>query len=121
MIAIHDTDDDVGRSSSEEEFPDISNLNTTKARARAPIRSAPAEIQARVQKTSKPPTSKTAGTRGTAQSAQKEQRRQEKERAKQAKAADKQRAAALAEVNKVRTDKKVSTPEMMSRSPDFLE
>ncbi|KAI5456597.1 ERCC4 domain-containing protein, partial [Mariannaea sp. PMI_226] len=47
----------------------------------------------------------------------KENKRREKQKAKEAKAREKERAAALAEVNKLRTDKKISTPEMMVDIP----
>ena len=45
----------------------------------------------------------------------------EKERAREEKAREKARAAALAEVNKLRTDKKVSTPEMIVDLPSTLD
>jgi crossover junction endonuclease EME1 len=51
---------------------------------------------------------------------EKSRKRQEREEIKAAKAADKQRAAALAEVNKLRTDKKVSTAEMIVELPSGL-
>ncbi|KAK0747704.1 hypothetical protein B0T21DRAFT_388728 [Apiosordaria backusii] len=49
--------------------------------------------------------------------AERERKRLEKEAAKESRALEKQRAAALAEVNKLRTDKKVSTPEMIVNLP----
>jgi crossover junction endonuclease EME1 len=53
-----------------------------------------------------------------AREAEKERKAKEKLLAKEEKAAEKIRAAALAEVNKKRTDKKVSTPEMIVDLPD---
>jgi crossover junction endonuclease EME1 len=53
--------------------------------------------------------------------AEKERRRLEKERAKEERAHEKARATALAEVNKMRTDKKVSTPEMIVDLPATLD
>ncbi|KAH8677795.1 ERCC4 domain-containing protein [Xylariales sp. PMI_506] len=48
-----------------------------------------------------------------AKEVERERKRIEKERAKEQKALDKEKSKALAEVNKIRTDKKVSTPEMI--------
>jgi crossover junction endonuclease EME1 len=73
------------------------------------------------------PTAKTAEQRArdkdaqaAAKAAEKERKRLEKEQLKEAKALEKERAAALAEVNKVRTDKKVSTPEMILDMPSSV-
>lgn len=46
--------------------------------------------------------------------------KKEKEKAKEQRAHEKKQAAALAEVNKIRTDKKVSTPEMLVDLPESL-
>ncbi|KAM0275138.1 hypothetical protein ACHAQH_007512 [Verticillium albo-atrum] len=51
---------------------------------------------------------------------EKERKQREKDAAKEQKARDKETAAAMAEVNKVRTDKKVSTPEMIVDLPASL-
>ncbi|XP_044723681.1 ERCC4 domain-containing protein [Hirsutella rhossiliensis] len=51
--------------------------------------------------------------RATESAAGKERKRYEREQAKEARAREKEHAAALAEANKLRTDKKVSTPEMI--------
>ncbi|CAP70676.1 uncharacterized protein PODANS_3_7400 [Podospora anserina S mat+] len=56
-------------------------------------------------------------TKAAALAAERERKRLEKEAAKEAKAFEKKKAAALAEVNKLRTDKKVSTPEMIVDLP----
>ncbi|KAH6623018.1 ERCC4 domain-containing protein [Chaetomium tenue] len=55
-----------------------------------------------------------------AREAEKERKRLEKERSKEEKAREKVKAAALAEVNKIRTDKKVATPEMIVDLPTTL-
>ncbi|KAI0592825.1 ERCC4 domain-containing protein [Biscogniauxia sp. FL1348] len=55
-----------------------------------------------------------------AREAEKERRRLEKEHAKEQRIVTKEREKALAEVNKVRTDKKVSTPEMIVDIPNSL-
>lgn len=52
--------------------------------------------------------------------AEKRHKQREKEEAKEQRQREKERAAALAEVNKVRTDKKVSTPEMIVDLPNSL-
>lgn len=56
-----------------------------------------------------------------AREAEKERKAKEKQLAKEEKAAEKIRAAALAEVNKKRTDKKVSTPEMIVDIPEGFD
>ncbi|VBB77714.1 Putative Crossover junction endonuclease EME1 [Podospora comata] len=56
-------------------------------------------------------------TKAAALAAERERKRLEKEAAKEAKAFEKKKAAALAEVNKLRTDKNVSTPEMIVDLP----
>ncbi|KAL2116884.1 hypothetical protein VTJ04DRAFT_9052 [Mycothermus thermophilus] len=59
--------------------------------------------------------------KAAARESEKERKRLEKERAKHEKVQEKARAAALAEVNKLRTDKKVSTPEMIVDLPSTLD
>ncbi|KYK56271.1 hypothetical protein DCS_08241 [Drechmeria coniospora] len=65
-----------------------------------------------------PPADKAA--REAAKVASKEQQRRERAEAKEAKAREKERAAALAAVNKLRTNKKISTPEMIVDLPSGL-
>ncbi|KAL8365140.1 hypothetical protein RB595_004111 [Gaeumannomyces hyphopodioides] len=55
--------------------------------------------------------------KAAAKEAEKERKKLEKEQARAEKAAEKMRAAALAEINKARTDKKHSTPEMIVDLP----
>ncbi len=122
MILLNDSEDEAGPASSGEEFPDIGNLRTA---PRRPL----AATQSKVIKRSKPKPSaakptdgktKDKAARAAEREAEKERKQRDKERARQEKAAEKQRAAALAEVNKVRTDKKISTPEMIVDLPATL-
>ncbi|KAM0511398.1 hypothetical protein ACHAPE_009913 [Trichoderma viride] len=112
--------------SSEDEFPDIAdfNLSRVRPRPRSPIRRSQSDV---ITSRSSRPTAKTAEQRArdkdaqaAARAAEKERKRLEKEQLKEAKALEKERAAALAEVNKVRTDKKVSTPEMILDMPSSV-
>lgn len=59
--------------------------------------------------------------KAAAKEADRRRKQEEKDAAKQQRAREKERAAALAEVNKVRTDKKVSTPEMIAVIPNSLK
>ncbi|KAL6817576.1 ERCC4 domain-containing protein [Trichoderma camerunense] len=119
---------------SEDEFPDIADFNAShpRPRPRSPIRRSRSDIVS--SRSSRPKQSatstiaaKTAEQRArdkeaqaAAKAVEKERKRQEKEQLKEAKALEKERAAALAEVNKVRTDKKVSTPEMILIMPSSV-
>ncbi|KAK3371354.1 ERCC4 domain-containing protein [Lasiosphaeria ovina] len=129
VITLDDSDDDVGRSgSSEDEFPDIDNLSAVpKSKvAAAPRRAAPSARSASkaLSKPKRPPAvKKTADEKArekekkaAAREAAQERKRLEKEQ----KVLEKERAAALAEVNKTRTDKKISTPEMIVDLPSTL-
>ncbi|KAK0704708.1 ERCC4 domain-containing protein, partial [Lasiosphaeris hirsuta] len=58
--------------------------------------------------------------KAAAREAEKERKRIEKERAKENRALEREKAAALAAVNKIRTDKKVSTPEMIVDFPTSI-
>ncbi|TPX11879.1 uncharacterized protein E0L32_007377 [Thyridium curvatum] len=126
VIELSDSDDDDGglKASSDSEFPELGDLDVSKLRAEAlAARYANArtdEVPARKALTAKPvnPTNKSQCSRdnqeqAAAKEAERERKRKEKELAKEQKAREKQRTAALAEVNKVRTDKKVSSPEMI--------
>lgn len=116
--------------SSEDEFPDIAdfNLSRVRPRPRSPIRRSQSDvITSRSSRPRSTATAKTAEQRArdrdaqvAAKAAEKERKRLEKEQLKEAKALEKERAAALAEVNKVRTDKKVSTPEMILVIPSSV-
>ncbi|KAL7905090.1 ERCC4 domain-containing protein [Trichoderma velutinum] len=119
---------------SEDEFPDIADFNVSHARPRprSPIRRSRSDIVFSRSSRPKSTATSTAAARtaeqrardkdaqAAAKAADKERKRQEKEQLKEAKALEKERAAALAEVNKVRTDKKVSTPEMILIMPSSV-
>lgn len=124
--------DSDSANSSEDEFPDIAdfNLSRVRPRPRSPIRRSQSDVI--TSRSSRPrstaaTTAKTAEQRArdrdaqaAAKAAEKERKRLEKEQLKEVKALEKERAAALAEVNKVRTDKKVSTPEMILVIPSSV-
>ncbi|KAF3067644.1 Crossover junction endonuclease eme1 [Trichoderma lentiforme] len=119
---------------SEDEFPDIADFNAShpRPRPRSPIRRSRSDIVS--SRSSRPKQSATSTiaartaeqrardkeAQAAAKAVEKERKRQEKEQLKEAKALEKERAAALAEVNKVRTDKKVSTPEMILIMPSSV-
>ncbi|KAL7920630.1 hypothetical protein ACQKWADRAFT_298023 [Trichoderma austrokoningii] len=121
--------------SSEDEFPDIAdfNLSLARPRPRSPIRRSQSDIITSRSNRPKPAsttTAKTAEERARERDAkaaererkrlERERKRLEREQLKEAKALEKERAAALAEANKVRTDKKVSTPEMILIIPSSV-
>lgn len=119
--------DDDG--SSEDDLPELSKLT-----ARAPnprVRTGLSRSRSDVISTkarSKPAQPKKSGerarereTKTAAKEAEKEKKRVQREKDKEDKARQKAQAAALAEVNKVRTDKKVSTPEMLVDLADSLD
>lgn len=62
----------------------------------------------------------TAEEKAAIREAEKRRKQQEKEEAKEQKRQEKERAAALAEVNKVRTNKNISTPEMIVDLPSSM-
>ncbi|KAL2127899.1 hypothetical protein VTI74DRAFT_10007 [Chaetomium olivicolor] len=137
VIKLDDSDDDrAPQQDSDDEFPDVPNLGKVKHAVTS------LSTRLSVSTSSKPPRKpKSAGTKSAssepkksseektrereaksaAREAEKERKRREKERAKEEKAQEKARIAALAEVNKIRTDKKVSTPEMIVDLPATLD
>ncbi|KAL7943641.1 ERCC4 domain-containing protein [Trichoderma barbatum] len=126
--------DSDSSNTSEDEFPDIPDFKVSyiRPRSRSPIRRSRSDTI--FSKSSRPRSAitgavatKTAEQRArdrdaqaAAKAAEKERKRQEKEQLKEVKALEKERAASLAEVNKVRTDKKVSTPEMILNMPSSV-
>lgn len=127
VINLDDSDGDAF--SSDEEFPDLSNLDFSKRpQSFKPASRKPRASSKPKQASSSKPPAKSAEEKArekeekaAAREAEKERKLKEKQLEKEQKAADKARAAALAEVNKVRTDKKVSTPEMIVDLPDSLD
>ncbi|KXH62575.1 ERCC4 domain-containing protein [Colletotrichum nymphaeae SA-01] len=119
---------------SDGEFPDLDNFDVSKLKARLNTKKpasrttskAPSKATSK-SSTSRAPTIKTVEEKTREKEAkaaererEKERKKQEKDAAKEQKAKEKERAAALAEVNKIRTDKKVSTPEMIADLPASL-
>ncbi|KAK7417804.1 hypothetical protein QQZ08_011500 [Neonectria magnoliae] len=121
VIDIEDSDLEL----SDDEFPDIANFDIAKCRRSQLQRSQSEIITTKPRKTAKLQMSAEERTRekearAAAKEVDKENKRREKQQAKEAKARDKERTAALAEANKLRTDKKVSTPEMIVDIPSSL-
>lgn len=107
-----DNDDD-------EEFPDIGGIKRPKLRsnARSKVVAVPRTSA------SKPSTSKikpAAEDKAAAREAEKRKKQREREESKEQRRREKDKAAALAEVNKVRSDKKVTTPEMIVDLPSSM-
>ncbi|KAK4455480.1 ERCC4 domain-containing protein [Podospora aff. communis PSN243] len=148
VIALDDSDDSMGRALSEDDddddLPDLDDFDEEKLRklkakiaARLPSSKASAKsaAKARVAKAgsgSQPraPAVKTSYekekekeeklAKAVAREAERNLKQREKIRQREEKALEKERAAALAAVNKVRTDKKVSTPEMIVDLPSSI-
>ena len=103
-------------------LPDLGNIDFSKARATnqnlASRSTAPRSKQA-MKMVSRSTEEKMLEKRQREEvrEAEKERKRIEKERAKEERALQKEREKAMAEVNKLRTDKKVSTPEMIVDIP----
>ena len=138
VITLGDSDNDcIPNPDSDDEFPDIVNLAATTYRFPS-LTGLPAASGAASKPSKKPKPVGTTATsavprkaslekakekeeKAAARDADKERKKVEKERAKEEKARDKAKAAAMAEVNKIRTDKKVSTPEMIVDLPTTLD
>ncbi|KAL2755380.1 hypothetical protein ACRALDRAFT_1082362 [Sodiomyces alcalophilus JCM 7366] len=140
-VAVIDLDDsdqsdhDRSRASAEsdDDLPDLDDIDITKYRNRLPP-PRPSRPFSRTNSAPIPRTKRSAGDRtldkesraaereakAAERERERERKKREKEAAKEQKARDKERAAAVAEVNKVRTDKKVSTPEMIVDMPSSL-
>lgn len=119
VIDLLDSDSDADSDGS---LPDIANFSS-RFRKKSPLR----RVQSDVLPARRPgrPATKTKSAaerardkeqKAAAKEAEQERKRQDKE----AKLREKERNAALAEVNKIRTDKKVSTPEMIVDLPRSL-
>ena len=140
-----DEDDEQSRASSEtqtdEELPEVGSTEFTKARpqtsrakakavaaanggpSKRPLAKSKVYAKQSVEERTREKERKKASTEAEREQkrlekeAEKEQKRLEKERAKEEKA----KAAALAEVNKIRTDKRISAPEMIVDLPSTLD
>ncbi|KAF5619028.1 crossover junction endonuclease eme1 [Fusarium sp. NRRL 52700] len=125
VISIDESD---GGDGSEDELPDIASFDVAKMRRRLRLQRSQSDVVSSRSRT-KPTASNTKSAaerarereaKAAAKEVEKEAKRREKQEAKEAKLREKERTAALAEVNKLRTDKKVSTPEMMVDIPSSL-
>ncbi|KAF5556704.1 crossover junction endonuclease eme1 [Fusarium phyllophilum] len=121
-------DDSDGGDGSEDELPDIASFDVAKMRRRSQLQRSQSDVVSSRSRT-KPTASNTKSAaerarekeaKAAAKEVEKEAKRREKQEAKEAKLREKERTAALAEVNKLRTDKKISTPEMMIDIPSSL-
>ena len=145
IITLDDSDDGPAphAESSEDEFPDITKLDVPNPLTLASQRQDSARPRPRPQTSTKPRAPPTAPSKTpaakkrtseevarekeekaaarVAREAEAERKKKEKAREKEEKALERQRASALAEVNKLRTDKKISTPEMIVDLPDTLK
>lgn len=115
------------QSDDEDEIPDITGIQPSKSS------SSYSKSTSKVTKQNRAPSRASASTKAAAEKelerlhkaaareAEKRQKQREKEEAKEQRQRERERAAALAEVNKVRTDKKVATPEMIVDLPTSLD
>lgn len=131
VISI-DSSSDKESVSSDDELPDLKDFDALKPRPRS--HTSIRRTQSEVISTQRHPQSRakasklvvrkegqqTKEAKAAAKEADKEKKRQEREAAKAAKVREKERASALAEANKLRTDKKISTPEMIVLLPEGL-
>ncbi|KAF5022911.1 hypothetical protein F66182_5030 [Fusarium sp. NRRL 66182] len=121
-------DDSDGRESSEDELPDISSFDISKIRQRSRLQRSQSDVVSSRSRTKPAALNKKSAAdrvrdkeaKAAAKEVEKELKRRERQDAKDAKIREKERNTALAEVNKLRTDKKVSTPEMMVDIPSSL-
>ncbi|RGP68933.1 crossover junction endonuclease eme1 [Fusarium longipes] len=122
-------DDSNGENGSEDELPDITSFDVTNTRRRSQLQRSQSDVVSSRSR-AKPITSNNQSAvdrarekeaKAAAKEAEKQAKQREKQEAKEAKIREKQRNAALAEVNKLRTDKKISTPEMMVDIPSSLD
>ncbi|KAG6321489.1 hypothetical protein E4U22_001836 [Claviceps purpurea] len=126
LICIDDSSE-ASSKSSDDELPSIMDMDLTKPRAQSPMRRTQSDT---TWSSHKPPKKARAPKKATTtrpkqtaaeREAEKENKRREREQLKAEKMVEKHRLAALAEVNKLRTDKKVSTPEMIVDLPSGLD
>jgi len=109
--------------SESDELTDLENVDFSKVRTMSRSRSSasqhksPKKQGAKKAVLSAEERARERKQKAEAKEAEKERKRIEKERAKEERAMQKEKEKALAEVNKLRTDKKVSTPEMIVDIP----
>lgn len=120
LICIDESSDD-SHGSNDDDLPSIMDMDLSKRRARSPMRRTQSDTTwANRIATREGKTRRRKKTTAAEREADREDKRREREQQKAAKAAEKHRVAALAEVNKLRTDKKVSAPEMIVDLPSGL-
>ncbi|KAF4998193.1 hypothetical protein FDECE_11870 [Fusarium decemcellulare] len=125
---VIDIDDSDAEDGSEDDLPDISSFDVAKMRRRSQLQRSQSDVVSSRSRSKPDATNKKSAidrtrereAKAAAKEIEKETKRREKQEAKEAKTREKERNAALAEVNKLRTDKKVSTPEMMVDIPSSL-
>lgn len=108
-------DPDAFPTDSDDDLPDLSGVKPTKSKSSVG-RSISKVTKPRADSVSKKTLAEIESEKldkVAAREAEKRRKQREKDEAKEQRRVEKERAAALAEVNKVRTDKKVSTPEMI--------
>ncbi|KAI3323655.1 hypothetical protein HD806DRAFT_69624 [Xylariaceae sp. AK1471] len=115
---------DIGDFSDSDDLPDLDNVDFSKIRT---LKRSQSLSSRHKPQASNPPAKKIVMSAGEkererkqkaeAKEAEKERKRLEKERTKEERALQKDKEKALAEVNKLRTDKRVSTPEMIVDIP----
>ncbi|KXX82765.1 Crossover junction endonuclease eme1 [Madurella mycetomatis] len=134
-ITLDDSDNDYpAKPDSEDEFPDIAGLAAS--RRTFTSLTEPTLVPSKPSKRLKSTGARSISTepkktpqerlrereeKAAARETERERKKLEKERARADRARQKATAAALAEVNKIRTDKKVSTPEMIVDLPSTLD
>jgi crossover junction endonuclease EME1 len=123
---IDDLGDILDTDSSEKEFPGLAELDSSKPwkGARADTLTKPkkrAATSQRNKQSGKEQMTQEKAAKANARAEEKARKVEEMERQKTERRIEKEKAAALAEVNKVRTDKKVSTPEMVTDLPSSLD
>ncbi|OTB16185.1 hypothetical protein K445DRAFT_317165 [Daldinia sp. EC12] len=120
-------------SDSDSDLPELSEINFKRLNRRTYSLS-PSPPRKKAKSTAKVPTAKRVAEpkkteeereqekrqKAEAREAEKERRRVEKEKAKQQRAIDREKEKALAEVNKLKTDRKVAVPEMIVDLPNTL-
>ncbi|KAL7624620.1 hypothetical protein AAE478_006188 [Parahypoxylon ruwenzoriense] len=125
VVSLTDSDSD--------DLPDLGDIDFSKVKSRrrsyslslSPVKAKPKAARsttkkATVEKTATEDREGEKRKRAEAREAERERKRAEKEQAKEQRAIEKQKEKALIEVNKLRTDKKVSAPEMIADLPSSL-
>jgi crossover junction endonuclease EME1 len=134
VVELSDGDDAYDLSAqSDSDIPDIGDIDIAAHKKKYPYGIAIGKKLARPKAAPRPATASTTShvnsearlkareEKNARKEIDKEEKRKERERAKEAKVQEKARTAALAEVNKLKTDKKVSAREMIVDIPNGLD